>query len=172
MKIIIVSGTPGTGKTTLSKKLALKLKFYYIDVNRIIKKHKIAEGYDKKRKTKIIDVKRLSKALVQEIKKYNNNKSIKTKNKTIIKGIIIDSHLSHYLPKKYVDLCIITKCNLKILGKRLKKKRFSIDKIRENLDAEIFDICLQEAKENKHKILIVDTTKDYIKELLIKLNKK
>jgi len=27
------------------------------------------------------------------------------------------------------------------------------------LDAEIFDICLNEAKENKHKIVVVDTTK-------------
>ena len=27
-------------------------------------------------------------------------------------GIVIDSHLSHYLSKKFVDLCIVTKCNL------------------------------------------------------------
>ncbi|GAF74200.1 unnamed protein product, partial [marine sediment metagenome] len=68
-------------------------------------------------------------------------------------------HLSHYLPKKYIDLCIITKCNLKTLEKRLKKKRYNKAKIRENLDCEIFDICLNEAKEAKHKILIIDTTK-------------
>ena len=28
------------------------------------------------------------------------------------------------------------------------------------MDAEIIDVCLNDAKENKHKILIVDTTKD------------
>ena len=33
------------------------------------------------------------------------------------------------------------------------------NKVRENLDAEIFDICLNEAKENKHKIIVLDTTK-------------
>ena len=27
------------------------------------------------------------------------------------------------------------------------------------MDVEIFDVCLNEAKENKHKIFIVDTTK-------------
>ena len=31
--------------------------------------------------------------------------------------------------------------------------------MRENLDAEIFDVCLNEAKENKHKVIVVDTTK-------------
>ena len=148
MKVIIVTGTPATGKTTLSKELAKKLNFYYLDVNGIIKKYNISEGYDRKRKTKIIDIKKLNKALIKEI----NNKKIK-------KDIIIDSHLSHYLPKKYVDLCVVTKCNLKILKNRLKKKKYSEDKIRENLDAEIFDICLNEAKENKHKIIVVDTTK-------------
>ena len=73
-------------------------------------------------------------------------------------GIIIESHLSHYLPKRYVDLCIITKCNLKVLEKRLKKRRYNKKKIRENLDCEIFDVCLNEAREIGHKVVVVDTT--------------
>jgi len=143
--IIIVSGTPGTGKTTLSRKLAAKLKYDYIDVKKAIAENKLKEKYDKKRRTYAVDVKKLNKILISLIKKN--------------KDLIIDSHLSHYLPEKYVDLCIITKCNLKELEKRLKKKRYNKSKIRENLDCEIFDICLNEAKEAKHKILIVDTTK-------------
>ena len=72
---------------------------------------------------------------------------------------MIDSHLSHFLPSKYVDKCYVTKCNLKELEKRLKKRKYSKKKIRENLDAEIFDVCFEEAKENKHDIEIIDTTK-------------
>ena len=53
----------------------------------------------------------------------------------------------------------MTKCDLKELERRLKNKKYSKNKVRENLDAEIFDICLNEAKENKHKIIVVDTTK-------------
>ena len=142
---IAISGTPGTGKTTLAKKLAKSLNYKYLDVNKLIKSNKLAESYDKKRKCIIIDIKKLNKILIKEIKKNPN--------------LIIDSHLSHYLPKKYLDLCIITKCSLKILEKRLKKKKYSKQKTRENLDCEIFDICLNEAKELKHRILIIDTTK-------------
>ena len=183
MKVIIVTGTPSTGKTTLSKKLAKKLNLYYLDVNETIKKYKLSEGYDKKRKTKIVDVKKLNNALIKEINnfkntikknsikmlsptkfnkiKYNKLKSIKNKknNKNIDGGIIIDSHLSHYLPKRYVGLCIVTKCGLKELKRRLKKKKYPYNKIRENLDAEIFDICLSEAKESRHKVIVIDTTK-------------
>ena len=56
---MVVSGTPGTGKTTLAKSLAKKLKYSYIDVNEIIKENKLEEGFDKKRKSKIIDTKKL-----------------------------------------------------------------------------------------------------------------
>jgi len=73
MKVIIVTGTPGTGKTALSRKLAKKLNFHYLDVNKIIKKYKVSEGYDKKRKTKVVDIKKLNKVLINEINNYKNS---------------------------------------------------------------------------------------------------
>jgi len=153
MKTIVVTGTPATGKTTLSKKLTKKLSYYYVDVNRLISKHKISESYDKKRKTKIVDIQKLNKFLISKIKNFQKEGRYE--------GIIIDSHLSHYIPKKYVDLCIITKCDIKELNKRLKRKKYSKDKIQENLQAEIFDICYNEALKQKHKIIIIDTTKGF-----------
>jgi adenylate kinase len=147
MKTIIVTGTPGTGKTTLAKKLSKKLNYKYIDVNEVIKENKLKEGYDRKNKCYIIDIKKLNKSLIKIIEKSKNN-------------LIIDSHLSHYLPKKYVDLCIVTKCNLKKLKSRLEKNRkYSKAKVRENLDCEIFDVCLNEARDAKHKVIVIDTTK-------------
>lgn len=154
MKVIIVSGTPGTGKTTIAKNLAKEKNYEYIDVNKIIEiynnKYKIISGYDKKRNTKIIDTDNLNKALIEIIKEKKKDKKTK--------GIVIDSHLSHYLPKKYVDLCIITKCELKKLKKRLEKRGYSKHKIRENLDAEIFDVCRMEALELGHNVRVIDTT--------------
>lgn len=143
--VIIVSGTPGTGKTQVAKLIAKKRKLKYININKLIKKNKLYEKYDKKLKTYIVNTKKLNKFLIKLIKKEKN--------------VVIDSHLGHYIPKKYVDLCIITKCDLKVLKKRLEKRKYSKEKIRENLDSEIFDICLREAEEIGHKIKVVDTTK-------------
>ncbi len=48
---ILVSGTPGTGKTTIAKKIAKQKCYKYIDVNKIISKNKkVVLGYDRKRK--------------------------------------------------------------------------------------------------------------------------
>ncbi len=146
MKVVIVTGSVGTGKTTLAKKLAKKLNHKYIDVNKVIQKNKLSEGYDRKRKCRIIDTKKLNKDLIKIIKDSKNS-------------LIIDSHLSHYLPKKYVDLCIVTKCDLKELSKRLKKRKYNKEKIKENLECEIMDICLNEAKDLKHNIIVINTTK-------------
>jgi adenylate kinase len=151
--IICVSGTPATGKSTIAKILSKELKFKYIDVKAIIKKNKLYDCYDKKLKTYIVDEKKLNKFLINNI--INSNIDL-----------IIDSHLSHYLPKKYVDLCIITKCDLKQLKKRLEKRKYSSEKVRENLDSEIFDVCLNEAKELNHHIFVINTTKGINKELL------
>ena len=145
MTVICVSGTPCTGKTTLARKLSKQFNYEYIDVNKLIKDNKLNEKYDKKRRCYIVDIKKLNKLLIKLINAKEN--------------LVIDSHLSHYLSKKYVDLCIITKCDLKVLEKRLKKRKYNKSKIRENLDCEIFDVCLNEAKERKHKIFEVDTSK-------------
>ena len=153
MKFIIITGSVGSGKTTLSKKLSKYLDFDYLDVTNLIKKERLSEGYDKKNMCEIIDVKKLNKDLIGLIKKVKI-------------GVVIDSHLSHYLPKNYVDLCIITKCDIKELNKRLKKRKYSKGKIKDNLEAEIFNVCFEEAKEEGHRILIVDTTKGITKRVL------
>jgi adenylate kinase len=152
---IIISGTPGTGKTFVAKKLVSKLKFKYVSISGIVKKYKLSEKYDRKLKTRIVDVEKLSKVCIDFINKSKNN-------------LIIDGHLSYYIPSKYVDLCIITKCDLRVLDKRLVKKGYSKLKIRENLDAEIFDMCLIDALENKHQVLVVDTTKGFNLNKLVK----
>ena len=146
MTAIIMSGTPGTGKTYLSRKLAKKLGFRYLDVKRVISKNGLKEEYDRKRKSWVVDEKKLAKVLEKIIKESKED-------------LIIDSHMSHFISPKLADLCIITKCELKTLEKRLKKRKYSKEKIKENMECEIFDVCLNEAAEKGHKILTIDTTK-------------
>ncbi|MBI2582303.1 AAA family ATPase [Candidatus Woesearchaeota archaeon] len=157
--VISISGSPGVGKSTLAKSLAKKLHLDRLDLHHYYKK--ISTGYNRSKQSYDINYSKFER-LVKE--KLDQSK----------KGLIIDSHISHLLPKKLVNVCIVLTCSdLKKLEARLKRRKYPQKKIRENLDAEIFQVCLIEAKEGKHKILIFDTAKGMDeKKILKELNKR
>lgn len=145
MTVIIVTGTPGTGKSTLAQALAQRMGYTYIDVSEIIEQYNLREEYDEERQSSIVDVEKLGNVFAEKVLKNRGN-------------YVLESHLVHHLRPKNVSLCIVTKCELKTLKKRLEGRGYSQEKVRENLDAEIFENCLTEAEEIGHKILIVDTS--------------
>ena len=141
-KLIAISGSPGTGKSTLATLLVKKLNAERLDLQDYYKE--ISTAYNKQKKCYDIDIKKVE-GLVRAKKKKHEL-------------VIIDSHVAHLLPKSLINLCIVlTSSNLKTLEKRLKERKYNKAKIRENLDAEIFDVCYEEAKKKKHKIKIVNT---------------
>lgn len=148
-RVIIVTGTPSTGKTMLAKQIEKQYRFKRLDVNAIVKNNRLREGYDKKNKCWLVDDSRFTHVLEKIIREKRKNKE----------KIVIDSHLSHYLSPRFVDICLVTRCDLDELYRRLKKKRYPKNKIEENMECEIMEVCLQEAYERKHVLVVVDTTK-------------
>ncbi len=147
MKVICVTGSAGTGKSTYAKKLAKAKKYLYFDLTEFIKKYKIHEGYDRSFKSCIVNVDELVSVLTDVIW------GIKREG---WKGIVIDGHLSHYLDSELVDLVVVVRCDVKTLRKRLEKRNYSKKKIEENVEAEIMETCLIEAEEKGHKVKIVE----------------
>ena len=108
MKVILITGTPATGKSHLAQKLAKLTNSGVLDLNSLIKKEKLHDGYDRSRRCYIVDTKKLSLYIGKYIENCSDN------------ILLIDGLLSHYY--KPADLCIVTKCNLKTLKRRLVKK--------------------------------------------------
>jgi len=157
-KLIIITGTPGVGKSTLAKKLvtALGKEWKRLDLHKYYKE--VSYGYDKKSKSYEIDLKKLEK-LVTELKKKSN--------------LIFDSHIAHLLPRKLVNSCIILTCSdLKLLKRRLQKRKYHKAKIQENIQAEIFQTCLEEAKERGQKVVVLECGKFSLSSLLKKIKEK
>lgn len=140
-EIIIITGSVGAGKTTLAKTYE-KRGYTHLDINQLIKKHKLYDSYDRKNKCFVVDEKKLARWLEQRIKEARKNKQ----------KLVMDSHLSHSISPKYVDLCIVVTCDLKTLYKRLKKRGYSKKKIGDNLECEIMEVCYTEAIEKGHKV--------------------
>lgn len=154
--LVAITGSPGTGKTTISNEIRNN-DFLVIDLNKTaIEKNFIIEK-DKIRNTNIVDINKI-------------NKYIK-KNFLSDKIIFIEGHLSHLL--KCVDKVIILRCNPEKLKKNLIKKGWKKKKIKENIEAEILDIILCETVElhpNKNIFEIDTSNKNMLEVFQIILN--
>ena len=153
--IIVVTGTPGTGKTTVSKYIADQLGYTYIDGNDFL--DNACMDYDEDRDCKIIDS-------AQWIKNIQNH--LESKN---IDNAVIDSHFSQELPAEILDFCIVTTCDRTLLRQRLLERGYKKEKIDENIEAEIMEVCAIEAQEHGHKIYMLDTTHDEWKKIVMEM---
>lgn len=147
LKAVLITGTPSTGKTTVAKALAEEMGCRYIDVKEIIKEQGLSEGYDKKRKCDIVDENKLRKILDDMIEKTRE-------------CMIIDSHMSHFSTNKDT-VCVVTRCSIAELERRMKERDYDNDKIEDNKECEIMEVCENEAFELGHKLVIVDTTNSF-----------
>jgi len=132
---IAVTGTPGVGKTSACSKLEGMQVYRVYD---LVEQFDAVSGYDRKRKTKEVDVAKLAKA----VSKMQGD-------------MILEGHFSHMLKP---DLAIVLRCSPKALEKRLRKKGWDEKKIRENVEAEAVDVVLIETLENVQEVCEIDTT--------------
>ncbi len=131
MKIIIITGTPGCGKTTLSKKLKEVIDCVLISLNELVIEKNFIIEYEEKRETNIIDFEKLNSYILQYIEDA----------KTKIGCLIIEGHFADFLPNDLIDMVFILRCHPEILAKRLEKRNYKNKKIVENIQAEILGNC-------------------------------
>lgn len=140
--IIAITGTPGVGKTTVAKLLVKKLEAGYISLSSTGKHLK--GYYDKSRKTKIVRLSALQKAIERKIDKKEYS--------------VIDGHLAHEMD---ADIVVVLRCNPRVLRRRMRKKKWDVSKIKENIEAEMLDSSTIESIERhgKKKVIEIDVSR-------------
>lgn len=145
-KVIVVTGTPGTGKTLLARKLAEKLNGIHIDLSELVLKEGLYTEYDVEVASFIID----EEAVIGRIKELASRYEI----------VVIDSHYGEIVPPDLVWKVIVLRTDPEELEKRLQKRGWWWEKIRENVEAEILSVCSQQALNvfGRDKVYEIDTT--------------
>jgi len=131
--LLLVTGTPGTGKSTLSKLLVEKLTGKLVEINQLVEDKKLYTGHDPEKGYLEVDLKALEKEL----------QGIVTKCPEKDFWIVVEGHLSHYFPN--AELVLVLRTNPQVLEKRLIRRGWGDAKINENLEAEALDVCTWEA---------------------------
>lgn len=152
MELVIISGTPGTGKTSVSNKISEMINANVITLNELAISEGLIHDFDKKRDTNIVDIDKLVShvlKLIEELKKKG------------IKLVIIESHFSDIVPNNIINHAFVLRCEPDVLRDRIEKRGYGKEKIAENIQAEILGNCANYLIKKKLEIplLEIDTTK-------------
>ena len=132
-QIILITGTPGVGKTTISKKLASILNAGYINLTEIIKEKNLDTSIDNDRETLVVDTENVSKIIQETLDKTEGI-------------IIIEGHFVVFVvPKNEVDIVLVLRRDPRELRDELQKRGYNDKKLWENITAELLDVCLVDA---------------------------
>ena len=131
---IALTGTPGTGKTTI----AALLPYRVIDINALVKSG-MNFGKDPDRGCLEADM----DALADYLAKHDCDEIL-----------ILEGHFSHH----FANWAIVLRLAPSALKSRLEARGYSTSKIQENLEAEALDVILVEAAERCDRVDEIDTT--------------
>ncbi len=153
--VILITGTPCVGKTTIAKILTDKLNAEYINLTNYAKTRNLTLDEDKIRQTTIIN----EKAMRQELEKTIQDSSNQT--------IIIDGHYAPAVtPSELVSNVFVLRRNPKELKIFMENRGYTENKLWENLSAEILDSCLIEAIQTQQgKVCEIDATSKTVDEV-------
>lgn len=147
-KVILITGIPGVGKTTVSSLLKEKLGAIHIDISQLVQEERLYEKVDETRQSIILNVKKLRRKIIDIISQNQGT-------------IIIDGHsgLNALNTDEISHVFVLRRAPWELV-KVLSKRGWPFLKIKENVEAEIIDVSLAEVLEifDTSKICEINTT--------------
>ena len=137
---ILVTGTPGVGKTSLCSLLETQLPedynlsgFQYIKLAELINTKKLYDTWNEEFNVPEFD----EDMVCDELEPLMSQRG----------GIILEFHSCDFFPERWFDLIVLLRCDNTALFDRLKERGYNQKKIEENLNCEIFGVLKEEVEQ-------------------------
>lgn len=137
-----VTGTPGTGKSTVSKNLDGKI----VDLRDYLEENSMGKVND-------------DGEIEVEIEELRKNPPEEPEDK----DLIVEGHMAQYLD---LDYFVVLRARPDVLRERLQERDYSTEKIEENVEAEKLDVILSQAVQTQVKVFEIDTTDRNVEEIV------
>lgn len=136
---ILVTGTPGVGKSTLCAKLGEVTGLSWLEVSKIAKENGCIEQFDEEYQCGVLDEDKLLDGLEGMMAAGGN---------------IVDYHSCNLFPERWFDAIFVLRTDNTTLFDRLSSRGYNGKKLDDNIQCEIFQTILEEAL-NSYKTEIV-----------------
>ena len=131
---MLITGTPATGKSSLAERVAAAAGMTQYDVSKIAKAENLCESYDEAMDTHVIDEDKVLDHMEERLGTEEG-------------GVVVDYHSCDLFPERWFDLVVVLTCDNTELYERLESRGYSEKKIRENVECEIFQTVVEEARD-------------------------
>jgi len=109
----------------------------HLCVGDLIREHSCVEGRDERLQTDILDEDKLIDTLDPMISDAQEEGV----------GCVVDYHICEIFPERWFDLVLVLRTDTEVLYDRLTARGYSDDKRSENMESEIMQVILEEARE-------------------------
>uniref|UniRef100_H2WC42 Adenylate kinase isoenzyme 6 homolog n=1 Tax=Caenorhabditis japonica TaxID=281687 RepID=H2WC42_CAEJA len=132
---ILITGSPGTGKSTLGQQVADSLGFDFIEIGKEVRENNLYGEFDEQYNCHVLDEDKLLDHISDRMDSDDG-------------GVVVDYHGCDLFPERWFDIVVVLRCSTEKLFDRLQARGYSEFKIKENVECEIFGSLLEEAKES------------------------
>ncbi|KFD58968.1 hypothetical protein M514_00131 [Trichuris suis] len=126
----LVTGTPGTGKTTVCNRVVQLTPLELINLSDLARKHGFLEKFDDTFQCPVVDE--------DELFDYMEAKLLQG-------SCIVDYHACDIFTPRTIDAVFVLRCDTEILYDRLVSRGYGPAKLQSNMECEIFDYLVEEA---------------------------
>jgi adenylate kinase len=147
MSVILIGGTPCTGKSEVAELLASSLNLLLISLTDFAENNGCISDYDAFRDSGVIDEDCLVESIIVFLEEDKKKK-------------IIEGHYIDLVPNSFVEFVFILRTHPEILRQRLKDRNYTKQKVDENIEAEVIGVCQMDAiySFDEKKVFEIDTS--------------
>ncbi|EEC81907.1 hypothetical protein OsI_25737 [Oryza sativa Indica Group] len=147
---VLVTGTPGTGKTTTCSLLADAVDLRHINIGDLVREKSLHDGWDEELECHIINEDLVCDELEDMMEEG---------------GILVDYHGCDFFPERWFDLVVVLQTDNSILHDRLTSRGYMGAKLTNNIECEIFQMLLEEARESYKEEIVMPLRSDNVEDI-------